>query len=178
MSELCIRLNNVDKWACDRLREAAEFGKKKNHLSRWSSFWSWRVCKQANLSHLGHRKSARIHWKADTPKTSNCLVRILVQRHNWVIFLRKWVRRGRYSHWRSLPGHVERIFVHKNLRGNIWFQEEASMSCVLFLKIALSAADLMSFGHLGAAIWHCWTIICGVPSKICVTPTSQRQLTL
>ena len=29
----------------------------------------------------------------------------------------------------------------------------------------------MSFGQLGAAIWHRWTIICGVPSKISVTPT-------
>ena len=24
----------------------------------------------------------------------------------------------------------------------------------------------MSFGHLGAAIWYRWTIICGVPSKV------------
>ena len=44
----------------------------KNHLFRWSSFWSRRVCKQAKLSHLGHRKPARIHWKADAPKTSYC----------------------------------------------------------------------------------------------------------
>ena len=69
---------------------------KKNHLFRWSSFWSWRVCKQAKLSHLGHKKNARIHWKANAPKTSHCLVRILVQRHNWAIFIRKWTRRGRY----------------------------------------------------------------------------------
>ena len=27
----------------------------------WSSFWSWRVCKQAKLSHLGHREPACIH---------------------------------------------------------------------------------------------------------------------
>ena len=53
-----------------------------------------------------------------------------------------------------------------------------SMFCSLFLKIALSAAELMSFGHLGAAIWRRWTIICGVPSKISVKPTSQRQMTL
>ena len=26
--------------------------------------------------------------------------------------------------------------------------------CTLFLKIALSAAELMSFSHFGAAIWH------------------------
>ena len=51
---------------------------KKNHLFRWSSFWSWWVCKQAKLSYLGHRKPSRIHWKADAPKTSHCLVRILV----------------------------------------------------------------------------------------------------
>ena len=92
----------------------------KNNLFRWSSFWSWRVCKQGKLSHLGHRKRARIHLKADAPKTSHCLVPILVQRHNWTIFLRKWARRGRYSQWRSLSGHVERIFVHKNWRGGYW----------------------------------------------------------
>ena len=36
------------------------------HLFRWSSFWSWRVCKQAKLSHLGHEKPARIHPKRVT----------------------------------------------------------------------------------------------------------------
>ena len=30
---------------------------------RWSSFWYWRVCKQLKLTHLGHRKAARSHWK-------------------------------------------------------------------------------------------------------------------
>ena len=92
----------------------------KNHFFRWSSFWSWRVCKQAKLSPLGHRKPARIHWKADALKTSHCLARILVQRHNWAIFLRKWTRRGRYSQWQTLSGHVERILVI----GNISFQQE------------------------------------------------------
>ena len=51
-----------------------------------------------------------------------------------------------------------------------------SMSWALFFKIALSAAELLSFGHLGAAILHRWTIICLVPSKISVTPIGQRQL--
>ena len=37
-----------------------------------------------------------------------------------------------------------------------------SMFCALFLKIALLAAELMSFGHLRAASWHHWTIICEV----------------
>ena len=47
-----------------------------------------------------------------------------------------------------------------------------SMFCALFLKTALSGAQLMSFGYLGATIWHRWTIICRVPSNISVTPTS------
>ena len=61
------------------------------------------------MSHLGH-----------APKTSHCLVRILVQRHNWDIFLWKWARNGRYSQWRSFSRHVERILVHKNLKGGYW----------------------------------------------------------
>ena len=93
---------------------------KKNHLFRWNLFWSWRVCKQAKFSYLGHRKPALIHWKADAPKTRHCLVQILVQRHNWAIFLRKWARRGPCSQWRSLLGHVERIFVHKSWSGGYW----------------------------------------------------------
>ena len=143
---------------------------KKNHLFSWSLFWSRQVCKQAKLSHLGHR----------TPKTCHCLVQILVKRHIWAIFLRNWARRGRYSQWRSLSGHVERIFVHKNWRGfnrtslGATQQKLHSLFCALFLKIALSAAELMSFGNLGAAIWHRCTIICGVPSKISVKPTSYR----
>ena len=51
----------------------------KNHLFRWSSFWSWRVSKKVKLSHLGHIKHACTHWKADAPKTSHCLLWILVQ---------------------------------------------------------------------------------------------------
>ena len=120
-------------------------------------------------------KSARIHWKDDAPKTSHCLVRILVQWHNWAIFLRKWARRVRYSQWRSFWSHVERGFVHKNwmlrrILATFGFNRTAlratqpklhSMFCALFLKIALSAAELMSLGQLGAAIWRRWTIICG-----------------
>ena len=79
------------------------------------------------MSHLGHRTAALIHWKADAPKTCHCLVRILVQKHNWLIFLLKWASRGRCSQWRSLSGHVERIFVSKE-EGicNIWFQQDGA----------------------------------------------------
>ena len=41
------------------------------------------------------------------------------------------------------------------------------MFCVLFLKIALSSAELMSFGHLVTVIWHRWTIICGMMNDKC-----------
>ena len=71
-----------------------------------------------------NKQNCRI-WGTETPyayikKPSHCLVRILVQRHNWATFLRKWARRGRYSQWRSLSGHVERIFVHKYWRRGYW----------------------------------------------------------
>ena len=61
---------------------------------------------------------------------------------------------------------VERIFVHKIWRGVYWRHlvstgRQHSMFCVLLLKIALSVAELMSFGHFGAAIWHHRTIIYG-----------------
>ena len=116
---LCIRLNNagLSGLAID-LQKMPILSK--NHLFRWSLFRSWRVCNQAKLSYLGHRKPTRIHWKANVPKTSHCLLRILVQKHNSAIFLRKWARRGRYSQWRWLSGHVERSFVHKNWRGGYW----------------------------------------------------------
>ena len=147
---LCTRLNNAGKWACDRLTEDADCGRKK-HLKR-SSFWSWRLCKQAKFSHLGHRKPACIYWKADAPKTSHCLVRILVQRHNWPICLRKWAKRDRYSQWRLLSSHPERIFGFNRMALRATQPKLHSMFCALFLNIALSAAYLMSFGHLGAVI--------------------------
>ena len=136
------------------------FWQKKNHLFRRSSFWSWRVCKQAKLSHLDHRKPARIYWKADAPKTSHCLVRILLQRHNWVIFLRKWARRSRCSQWGSLSAHVElkrrilAIFSFNRTALHATQPKLYSIFCAMFLKITLSAAELMSLGHFVAAIWH------------------------
>ena len=175
---LCIRLNN------------APLSGQKNHLVRWSSFSFWRVCKQAKLSLLGHRKPARIHWKADAPK------RVTI----WCGF---WSRGiigsfvSKMNKERSLQSMAIVIspclmnFCSQKLKRRILatfsFNRTAlratqpkllSMFCALFLKIALSAAELMSVIYLGVAIWHRWTIICGVPFKISVTPTSQRQLTL
>ena len=164
---------------------------KKNHIFKWSSFWSWRVYKQAKLSHLGHRKLARIHWKADAPITSHCVVRILVQRHNWAIVLRKWARRARYSQSRSLSAHVERIFIHKNWRGG-YFQHLVSIGrryVSQSRRYTICFAPCFWRSHYQSQSWYClatsdlrfdtcWTIICGVLSKISATPTSQRQLTV
>ena len=154
------------KWTCDRLTENNDCGKKKMKF-RWSSFWSWLVCKQVKLSHLGHRKP------------------------NWANFLWKWAKRGRYSQMTIVIGLCWTNFSSQKLKRRILatfgFNRTAlratqpklhSMFCALFLKIALWAAELMSFGHFRTAIWHRWTIICGVPSEISVTPTTQRQLML
>ena len=49
------------KWACDRLTEDADFGKKIIFTDETHFDLFERVCKQAKLSHLGNRKPARIH---------------------------------------------------------------------------------------------------------------------
>ena len=61
------------RWACDRLTEDVDFVKKI-------------ICSDEADFDLGgyvNKQNCRI-WG-----TSHCLVQILVQRHNWTIFLRK-----------------------------------------------------------------------------------------
>ena len=93
---------------------------------RWSSFGSWQVYKQAKLSHLGHRKSARIHWKAYALKSSHCLVQILFQRHNWAIFFENeqgntvTVNGDRY---RAMLNEFLFTKIEEEDIGNIWFQQ-------------------------------------------------------
>ena len=149
------------------------------------------LCKQAKLSHLWHRKPVRINWKTAAPKTSHCLVRILVQRHNWAVFLRKGASTGRYIYngdrYRTMLNEFLFTKIKSRILATFGFNRTAlratqpklqSIFCARIFKTALSAAELMLFGHLWAAIWHRWTIIYGKPSKTGVTPTSQRQLTL
>ena len=162
-----------------------------DHLFRWSSFWWWWVCKQAKLLHLGHRKPARIHWKADAPKTSHCLVLILVQRHNWTIFLWKWARRAvtvNGDRYRAMLNEFlfTKIEEEKDI-GNIWFQQDGATchTAEATLDVLRPVFEDRIISRRADVIWlsrscnlNHWTIICGVPSKISVTPTSQRQLTL
>ena len=147
------------------------FWQKKNHIFKWCSLWSWRVCKQAKLSHSGHKKPARIHWKAGARKT----------RHNWAIFLRKRARETvtvNSDRYRTMLNEFLFTFGFNRTAVLATQPKLHSMFFARFLKIALSAANLISFGRFGAAIWHRWIKFCGVPSKISVTPASQRQLTL
>ena len=147
---------------------------KKNHLLRWNSFWSWRVCKQAKLLHLGHRKPACIHWKADASKTSHCLSKER-QLHSMVITIEPcWTNFCSQKFKRRIMA----TFGFNRTATRATESKIHSMFCALFLKIALNTAELMLFDQLGAAIWRRWTIICGVPSKVSVTPTSRRKLTL
>ena len=84
-------------------------------------------------------------------------MRILVQRHNWAIFFENeqgeavTVNGERY--WAVLNEFLFTKIEEEDI-SNIWFRQPKvhSMFCVLFLKIALSAAELMLFDHLGAGI--------------------------
>ena len=157
-----MRLNNAGKWACDQLTEDADFGKEIIFSD------------EADLGGYVNKQNCRI-WGTENPQAyiekPTHPKRVTVWCWFWSrgiigpFFLWKWARRGRYSQWRSLSGHVV-----VNWRVGSWQH--------LVFKIALSATELMSFGHLGAEIWHRWSIICGVPWKISVTSKSQRQLKL
>ena len=78
------------KWACDRLTEDADFGKKKKKI-----IFSNEV--HFDLGGYVNKQNCRI-WDRENPHAyiekpmdpkRVTLVRILVQRHNWTIFLRK-----------------------------------------------------------------------------------------
>ena len=89
--------------------------------SLWSSFWSWRVCKQAKLSHLGHGP-ARIHWKDDAAKTSHCLVRF---------WSRGIIEQGEAvtvngNLYRAILNEFLFTKIEKGDIGNIWFQKDGA----------------------------------------------------
>ena len=101
----------------------------------WTNFYSQKLMRRTLLTFFVHNWrgghwhhlvlrgwSSLPHSRSYTcwPKISHCLVRILIQRHNRAIFLRKWARRCRYNQWRSLSDNVERVFVHKNWREGFW----------------------------------------------------------
>ena len=100
------------KWACDRLKEYADFGKK-NHLFRWSSFWSWRVCKQAKLSHLGTENPHAYSEKPTHPK--------------WAIVWCGFWSRGIIEPFFFENEQGEAVTVNEEADiGNIWFQQDGA----------------------------------------------------
>ena len=115
---LCIRLNNAGKLACDRLTEDDDFGKKIIFSDEAHFDLGGYVNKQN--CHIWHTENLHAYIEKQThPKRANVWCRFWSRGIIWVIFLRKWARRGRYSQRRTLSGHVERIFVH-NWREGYW----------------------------------------------------------
>ena len=138
---------------------------------------------------FGAQKTLR-YCRVDAPKTNHCLVRILVQD-----IIRPFFSENAQGETVTVNGDCYRAMMNKFLFtqieeegiGNIWFQQDGVtchtaeathdvLSHVLEDRNISRRADVVC--NLGAAIWNHCTMICGVPSKISGTPTSQRQLTL
>ena len=60
---------------------------------------------------------------------SHCLVQILVQMHNWAIFLRKWAKS--VDHYRVMLKEFSFIKIEEEVIGNIWFQQDGATLDVL-----------------------------------------------
>ena len=64
---------------------------------------------------------------------------------------------------------------------NIWFQQDGPKCHKAEATLDVlrpGFENRIIIGHLGPAIWHRCTLICGVPPNISVTPTCQSQVTL
>ena len=100
------------KWACDRLTKDADFAK------------NIMFSDETHFDLGGYRKPARILSKADTPKTSHCLVRILVQRHNWAIFFENEQVTVNGDRYRTTLNEFLFTKLEEKDIGNIWFQQD------------------------------------------------------
>ena len=138
-------MNNAGKWACDRLTEDADFGKKKIIFSDEAHF---------DLGGYVNRQNCRI-WGTENPhayiEKPTHPKRVTV----WPIFLQMAI----------VIAPCRTNFCSQKLKRRILatfgFNRTALRAiqpklhlkfCGLFLKIALFAAELMSFGNLGAVI--------------------------
>ena len=184
---LCIRLN---KWTWDRLTEDGDFRKKKIIFSDEAHFDRGGYVNKQNCRIWD---TANPHAYIEKPKHPK---RVTV----WCGFRSRGIIGPFFfenEQGEAITVNVDQYRVMLNAFlftkieeediGNIWFQQNgttyhiAEVALVVLCPIfedRISAAELMLFGQLGATIWHHWSIICGVPSKISVTPTNQRELTL
>ena len=112
------------KWTCDRLTEDADFGKK-NHLFRWISFWSWRICRQSKIVAFGAQKTRTHTLKSRRTQSESLFGADLGPEHNSAIFLRKWAGRGRYGdrYWAMLNEFLFTKIEEEDI-GNIWFEQD------------------------------------------------------
>ena len=150
---------------------------KKKHLFRWSSFRFLRVLNKQNCRIWGTDNPHAYIKKPTHPKWVTVWCGFWSRGTIGPFFLENEQGEGKMQN----EGNEQKL--KRRILATFGFNRTAlratqpklhSMFCTLFLKIALSAVELMSVGHLRAAIWHRWTIICGVPTKISVTPISQR----
>ena len=122
------------------LRSAYRRCRQKNHIFRWSSFRSWRVCKQAKLLHLGHRKPACIHWKADAPKWVTVCGFFFENEQGESITVNGDHYRAMLNEFFFTKIEEEATFGFNSVALRATQPQLHSMFCALFLKIALSAA--------------------------------------
>ena len=151
---LCIRLNNAGNRACDRLIDDADFGKKKIIFSDEAHF---------DLGGYVNKQNCRI-WDTENP---HAYIKKPTHPKQVTVWCGFWSRCiiGPFfcenekeedipvngDRYRAMLNECLFTKVKDEDIGNIWFQHD-SIFCTLFLKITLSAAELILFGYLGAAI--------------------------
>ena len=135
------------KWSCVRLTEDANFGTKKIIYSDEAHF---------DLNGYVNKQNYRL-WGTGNPhayiEKPTHLKRVTVWCGFWSRVIigqfffenEQAVNGDRY--WVMLNEFLFTKIEEEDI-ANIWFQQDGA----LFFKIVLSAADLMLFGHLGAAI--------------------------
>ena len=152
-------MNNAGEWACDQFAEDADFSKKiifsdeaYFHLGGYVNKQNCHIWGTEN-QHAYIEKPT--HSKRDTVWCGFCLRGVIGP-----FFFENeqgeavTVNGDRY---RAMLNEFLFTKIEEEDIGNIWFQQDSirdtqpklySMICALFLKIALSATELMLFGHL------------------------------
>ena len=125
--------------------------KKKKHISRASLIWSWRVCKQVKLSHFGAQKT-RTHTSKSRQTQNDSWVRILVQRHNWVIFPPKMSKERPLHSMAIVIGPYWTNFCSQKLKNRILATFGFNRSAHYVPHSRSYTRCLMSLGRIGAAI--------------------------
>ena len=100
------------------LEQCWELGPRSTH--KRCRFWQRKIILsyEANFDFGGYvdKQNCRI-WGTENP---HAYIEKPAQPKRVSVWCGFWSRKGRYSQWRSLSGHVEGIFVDKNWRGGYW----------------------------------------------------------